>query len=52
MQPFGELLVLSLNDAGCQTRVWQMDGDGESGILRVQTDDGRVYSIHFNPSES
>jgi len=48
MQPFDQLLILSLQDAGCFVRSLQMDSDGDSGILRVTTDDERIYSIHFN----
>jgi len=44
-----DLLTISLQDAGCFARVIHYDTEKDSGILRVTTDDERVYSVHFTP---
>lgn len=51
MHPFHSILAVALQNAGCsvQTVIHQCADD--SGILRVVAD-GRVYSVHFDPSEN
>lgn len=47
-QRFDDLLMIGLQDMGCQVTVLHTAQVGDSGIFRVTTSDGRAYSIHFD----
>ena len=48
METMLDLLTRGLQDQGCFVRPMQYTPKEDSGILRVTTDDDRMYSVHFN----
>jgi len=52
METMLDLLTRGLQDQGCFVRPMHYAHGDDSGILRVTTDDDRIFSIHFNPAEN
>ena len=52
-EPFLGIIRTALINAGCFVRTLQYNhSDDSGGILRVTTDDDRIYSVHFDLSEN